>query len=140
MQTVNSQVQMEKYSRGRRGAPAKGVGRVYPAREFKSLLLRMKRQSSFEGCLFILSEGMRTLCKVYTKDVISKKIAHLAAVCEPKASLGCSTALLLRHLRATKKIAPGKALIFQGFFLFRGEIFMFDFVDEKRIFFDTEHI
>ena len=30
----------EKYSSGRRGAPAKGVGRVFPARESKSLLLR----------------------------------------------------------------------------------------------------
>ena len=28
---------------GRRGAPAKGVGRIYPAREFKSLLLRHKK-------------------------------------------------------------------------------------------------
>ena len=31
---------LEKYSRGRRGAPAKGVDRIYPVREFKSLLLR----------------------------------------------------------------------------------------------------
>ena len=36
----SSRKYMEKYSRGRRGAPAKGVGRIYPAREFKSLLLR----------------------------------------------------------------------------------------------------
>ena len=34
---------LEKYSRGRRGAPAKGVGRIYPAREFKSLLLRQRK-------------------------------------------------------------------------------------------------
>ncbi len=34
---------LEKYSRGRRGAPAKGVGRIYPAREFKSLLLRQEK-------------------------------------------------------------------------------------------------
>ena len=32
----------EKYSRGRRGVPAKDVGRDFPAREFKSLLLRQK--------------------------------------------------------------------------------------------------
>ena len=33
----------EKYSSGRRGAPAKGVGRVFPARESKSLLLRHQK-------------------------------------------------------------------------------------------------
>ena len=38
----SSRKYLEKYSRGRRGAPAKGVGRIYPAREFKSLLLRQK--------------------------------------------------------------------------------------------------
>ncbi len=31
---------LEKYSSGPRGAPAKGVGRLKPVREFKSLLLR----------------------------------------------------------------------------------------------------
>ena len=31
---------METYPRGRRGAPAKGLGRIKPAREFKSLCLR----------------------------------------------------------------------------------------------------
>ena len=31
---------VEKYSRGGRGAPAKGVGRVKAARGFKSLFLR----------------------------------------------------------------------------------------------------
>ena len=31
---------VEKYSSGRRGPPAKGVGRVIPARGFESLLLR----------------------------------------------------------------------------------------------------
>ena len=30
----------EKYSSGRRGPPAKGVGRIKPARGFESLLLR----------------------------------------------------------------------------------------------------
>ena len=38
---------MEKYSRGWRGAPAKGVGRVLPARGFKSLFLR----SNCKKCL-----------------------------------------------------------------------------------------
>ena len=36
---------MEKYSSGRRGVPAKDVGRAYPAREFKSLLLRHARKA-----------------------------------------------------------------------------------------------
>ena len=36
---------MEKYSSGRRGVPAKDVGRVYPAREFKSLLLRQQKEN-----------------------------------------------------------------------------------------------
>lgn len=31
---------MEQYSSGRRGPPAKGVGRIKPARGFESLLLR----------------------------------------------------------------------------------------------------
>ena len=31
---------LEKYSSGRRGPPAKGVGRIKPARGFKSLFLR----------------------------------------------------------------------------------------------------
>ena len=43
-----SQLHLEKYSRGRRGAPAKGVGREYPAREFKSLLLRQKKSLIFK--------------------------------------------------------------------------------------------
>ena len=46
---------MEKYSRGRRGAPAKGVGRIYPAREFKSLLLRQNKRASQQRCPFVLA-------------------------------------------------------------------------------------
>ena len=45
---------MEKYSRGRRGVPAKDVGRVYPAREFKSLLLRQKSTSVARGLSIFL--------------------------------------------------------------------------------------
>ena len=37
---VGKQVAQEKYSSGRRGPPAKGVGRIKPARGFKSLFLR----------------------------------------------------------------------------------------------------
>ena len=33
---------LQKYPRGRRGSPAKGVGWIKPARGFKSLLLRHK--------------------------------------------------------------------------------------------------
>ena len=52
----------EKYSRGRRGAPAKGVGRVFPAREFKSLLLR--HSSPQQQCcgLFILHACNEPIC------------------------------------------------------------------------------
>ena len=62
---------MEKYSRGRRGAPAKGVGRIYPAREFKSLLLRQKETadlvSAFSFCLRDLNDrdgGARALSSI----------------------------------------------------------------------------
>jgi len=34
------------------------------------------------------------------------------------------------HQRATKKISPQKALIFQGFFAFLGRKILFDFVDK----------
>ena len=37
---------MEKYSSGRRGLPAKEVDRVFPVREFKSLLLRQTTDES----------------------------------------------------------------------------------------------
>ena len=43
MQPAAGDEYTEKYSRGRRGAPAKGVGRLIPAREFKSLLLRQRK-------------------------------------------------------------------------------------------------
>ena len=33
-------IDLQKYPRGRRGSPAKGVGWIIPARGFKSLLLR----------------------------------------------------------------------------------------------------
>lgn len=49
----------ETYPRGRRGAPAKGVGRVIPSREFKSLCLRTKKESfnkdSFYFLYFLIS-------------------------------------------------------------------------------------
>ena len=44
------------------------------------------------------------------------------------------------HQWAIKKISPGKALIYQGFLLFSGEIFQFDFVDGKWVFSGTERI
>ena len=44
------------------------------------------------------------------------------------------------HQRAIKKISPKKALIFKAFLLFSGEIFMFDFVDEKWVFSNTKRI
>ena len=47
----------EKYSSGRRGAPAKGVGRVFPARESKSLLLRQKI-TAFEPLFFYPSRRL----------------------------------------------------------------------------------
>ncbi len=52
----------EKYSRGRRGAPAKGVGRIYPAREFKSLLLRQKqkRRTLCSSFLFLARRALNT--------------------------------------------------------------------------------
>ena len=49
----------QKYSSGRRGAPAKGVGRILPAREFKSLLLRQRKtrknaeKLSVYACFFL---------------------------------------------------------------------------------------
>ena len=44
----------EKYSRGRRGAPAKGVGRATGARVQipPAPLTERKRQSEYSGCLF----------------------------------------------------------------------------------------
>ena len=53
-QVKKRQPAMEKYSRGRRGAPAKGVGRLKPAREFKSLLLRHQKAvvCSADHCFF----------------------------------------------------------------------------------------
>ena len=50
---------MEKYSSGRRGVPAKDVGRVYPAREFKSLLLRQKSTSVARGLSIFLFDFER---------------------------------------------------------------------------------
>jgi hypothetical protein len=47
----------------------------------------------------------------------------------PRAQRGCSKSLHLRHKRAIKKIS---------FLLFRNEKFLFDFVDEKWIFSNTE--
>jgi len=38
-----------------------------------------------------------------------------------------SKSLLLRHQKAIKKISPGKALIFQGFFAFFGRNFLVRF-------------
>ena len=50
MENTNS----EKYSRGRRGAPAKGVGRATGARVQipPAPLTERKRQSEYSGCLF----------------------------------------------------------------------------------------
>ena len=50
MENINS----EKYSRGRRGAPAKGVGRATGARVQipPAPLTERKRQSEYSGCLF----------------------------------------------------------------------------------------
>ena len=48
--------------------------------------------------------------------------------------------LIPSHKRAIKKISPQKALIFQGFFAFFGQNFMFDFVNEKWVFSNTERI
>ena len=56
MQPVAGDEYTEKYSRGRRGAPAKGVGRIYPAREFKSLLLRQKTKPPNRVVLFFVCE------------------------------------------------------------------------------------
>ena len=47
---------MEKYSRGRRGAPAKGVDGIYPVREFKSLLLRQKQRDVTKWHPFVFAE------------------------------------------------------------------------------------
>ena len=43
---------MEKYSRGRRGAPAKGVGRVY-RRESSNLSFSAKKKSRASGFFFL---------------------------------------------------------------------------------------
>ena len=43
---------MEKYSSGRRGVPAKDVGRAFPARGFKSLLLRQNKKHPVWVLLF----------------------------------------------------------------------------------------
>ena len=50
----------EKYSRGRRGAPAKGVGRATGARVQipPAPLTERKRQSESSGCLFLLYDIM----------------------------------------------------------------------------------
>ena len=45
----------EKYSRGRRGAPAKGVGRVY-RRESSNLSFSANKKSNPTGLLFLLAE------------------------------------------------------------------------------------
>ena len=79
----------EKYSRGRRGAPAKGVGRLKPAREFKSLLLRQQKQNICLPTnvlfLFIQAAGLsyhrRTTCGVYHQGRRAALVSHHALAC-----------------------------------------------------------
>ena len=57
---------MQKYSSGRRGVPAKDVGRAYPAREFKSLLLRQKHSTPFGVlCFSFGAEGEISTRRIY---------------------------------------------------------------------------
>ena len=75
---------MEKYSRGRRGAPAKGVDGIYPVREFKSLLLRQqKRNFCLPKVPFLLSKpqawyGINAPRVVWNPDEVAHGIARSA--------------------------------------------------------------
>ena len=146
MQTAVRGEYMEKYSRGRRGAPAKGVGRLY-RRESSNLSFCASKKHPF-GMLFCFlaqKERFAPSCAAArgacgAQIIEQSRVERLAFQrgCEDCSESCCGIAAtrceaqnakrsklsgvefqkLLRHQRATKKISPQKALIFQGFLPF----------------------
>ena len=56
-------IDLQKYPRGRRGSPAKGVGWIKPARGFKSLLLRQIKASAIWLVPLFSSGGDLNFCR-----------------------------------------------------------------------------
>ena len=109
LQRPTRRVQMEKYSRGRRGAPAKGVGRVFPAREFKSLLLRQRKQHVPCGyaVFFLRSGGMQKSLQGATAETASLKEC---APCRRTRADKCRRVSAVQHLSVTLALTPPKKI------------------------------
>ena len=77
----------EKYSSGRRGAPAKGVGRELPAREFKSLLLRQRKKDANRRPFFVGGESFGLMRRRAAQITEQSRVGKLA--CQ-RGGEGCS--------------------------------------------------
>ena len=88
LQTAACDEYTEKYSRGRRGAPAKGVGRL-PRRESSNLSFSANKKRNFclpkVPFLFIQAAGLayhrRTKCGVYHQGRLAALVSHHAPAC-----------------------------------------------------------
>ena len=94
--SATSFIQLQKYPRGRRGSPAKGVGWLKPARGFKSLLLRQVTGNAF-------CERFRLLFLLFEFQIFDFHILQKILFCAEKNR---------RELRSSKHGSVQSAFVF----------------------------